>query len=522
MNARWILVALLLLAPTAAAAGEGLQIVAPTDDIYAKPLEPTTWEVHLEGYLSDQSHRVVANLNVPEGNWLVRITPQEVILPPGGTQTFVVEVEAPRSASPRLLEVELTLTAIQGSEYRIFEANQTFQSTTSNLVLGRWENPLPDPFHGQPYTFILNILAWVAIATAFRMLLTPLMHRLTKNTETDVDDRLTLTLGRPIFTLIVAYGARQSLESLDLPYAALRTIDVAWILVLVSTVTLATYRLWGTIILGIGHKMAKRTESQLDDRLYPLFEKVGGIVLLLIGVFYGLGALNVNTTFFAAGGAIVSLVIAFAAQETLGNFFSGIFLLLDQPFSEGDDIRLESGEVCRVEHIGLRSTRLYYRAHHEYMIMPNSNLANAPIVNLLRPDHDYKVMIPVGVAYGSDVAKVEEILLRVARTHPLVLQGNPDRDCWVWFMDFGESSLDFRLYCWVTDVYQRFQVASDLRRAIDFEFRNAGIEIPFPQRDVWMREADAVEPAVPIQKPVMSTEEDLPHGADDGLRDASD
>jgi MscS family membrane protein len=275
------------------------------------------------------------------------------------------------------------------------------------------------------------------------------------------------------------------------------------------------YRLWSSVILTVGKAAADKSESKLDDRLYPLFEKIGGIVILIAGAFYIIDALGFDTTFFAAGGAIVSLVIAFAAQDTLGNFFSGVFLLLDQPFEEGDDIQIETGEVCRVESIGLRSTKLLYKANHEHFIMPNNMLANARIVNLLRPDRFYKVNVPIGVAYGSDVQLVKSLLMKVVDEHPLVLKDDEHKP-WVWFLGFGDSALDFKVYAWVGDVYQRFQVMSDLCEAIDHEFRVHQIDIPFPQRTISYLK-DPAPPAEAGEKPVPvgPGEDHIPVGDED-------
>ena len=126
----------------------------------------------------------------------------------------------------------------------------------------------------------------------------------------------------------------------------------------------------------------------------------------------------------------------------------------------------------------MRSTELetFQRAS---VILPNSDFISTPVVNWTHKDRYGRIEVPVGVAYGSDVEKVREILLDCAQQHERVLT-SPEPH--VIFMNFGDSSLDFELRCFTNEVTYRLFIASDLRFAIDKAFREAGIEIPFPQR----------------------------------------
>ncbi len=485
-----LLLVLTALTPSVAAQAPALRLEAETADIDVG--REATVQIDFTVYEdSGVKWVLIPNIHPDAGhNWILSVSPASSVVTAGQSQVFTVTATADRIAAPRDLDITLEVVAVSDNKTVHLEATATTHAVASGLVLGRWENPLTGAFAGDAGTFILNVGAWLGIAFATYLVLNPGIKTLAKRSKTDLDDQFVRIITRPVFVVIFAYGLKQSLESFQFPTWFFSGLDIVWQVVLAFAVILVVYRLWSSIILTVGKRAAAKTESQLDDRLYPLFEKIGGVIILIAGAFYIVSALGFNTTFFAAGGAILSLVIAFAAQDTLGNFFSGIFLLLDQPFQEGDDIQIETGEVCRVEHIGLRSTKLLYKANHEHFIMPNNMLANARIVNLLRPDRFYKVNIPIGVAYGSDVAKVKATLLKVVDEHPLVLKDD-DHKPWVWFMGFGDSSLDFKVFAWVGDVYTRFQVRSDLCEAIDHAFRQENIDIPFPQRTLWMgRESD--------------------------------
>jgi small-conductance mechanosensitive channel len=254
------------------------------------------------------------------------------------------------------------------------------------------------------------------------------------------------------------------------------------------------YRVLDAALLYYQKELSPRTDTNVDDVLVPVLRKVGIVVLYVVGIILTLKALGWDPTLVFAGAGIAGLVIAFAAQDTMSNLFSGVFILLDQPFREGDLIQLDTGEIVRVESIGLRTTRLYHGRNHESIVLPNNQLATKRVINLAGPDHRYWLNVEVGASYDADPARVQEILLGVARAHPKVLRGD-DWEPVAFFQRFGESSLDFLLRAAVEDYRDRVPVASELRQAIKKAFGEAGIEIPFPQRTLHIKgPAEALQP----------------------------
>ncbi|MEJ2673715.1 MAG: mechanosensitive ion channel [Acidihalobacter sp.] len=179
----------------------------------------------------------------------------------------------------------------------------------------------------------------------------------------------------------------------------------------------------------------------------------------------------------------LSVGIGFGLQNIVNNFVSGLILLFERPIRTGDWIVVGSVEGF-VRRISIRSTQIqtFDRAD---VIVPNSELISNSVTNWMLRDTFGRVRVPIGVAYGTDTQQVKEILLRVAREHPLVIQDssaipNPH----VLFLSFGDSSLNFELRAYIRDVGERLSVHSDLNFAIDAAFREVGIQIPFPQRDI--------------------------------------
>jgi len=193
---------------------------------------------------------------------------------------------------------------------------------------------------------------------------------------------------------------------------------------------------------------------------------------------------NVDLTAWVASAGIIGLAVSFAAKDTLANLFSGVFIMADSPYQLGDFIVLDSGERGAVTNIGIRSTRLLTRDDVEITV-PNSIMGNTKVTNEAGGRHEkYRIRVQVGVAYGSPIDKVHDILLDVATSCSDVCKIPEPR---IRFRAFGNSSLDHELLCWVETPVLRGKVLHMLNTEVYKRFEKEGIEIPFPQRDVHIR-----------------------------------
>ncbi|MEZ4383373.1 MAG: mechanosensitive ion channel [Nannocystaceae bacterium] len=207
--------------------------------------------------------------------------------------------------------------------------------------------------------------------------------------------------------------------------------------------------------------------------------------LIVLGVFTGLGVLGVSLESFALIFGALGVGIGFGLQNIVNNFVSGLILLFERPVRVGDTVVI-AGEWGVIRKIGLRSTVVLSYDNSE-LIVPNSDLVSEKVTNWTLSDKSARVIVPVGVAYGSDVPLVLKILEGVGRGHPRALSAPP---AMVLFMGFGDSSLDFELRLWIADADLRLIVRSELLAAIDAAFAENDIEIPFPQRDLHVRSID--------------------------------
>ena len=220
----------------------------------------------------------------------------------------------------------------------------------------------------------------------------------------------------------------------------------------------------------------------VDEGVQHALDRLLHYAVVAVGVFLALDNLGVSVTALAGLGAVLAVGIGFGLQNIAQNFVSGLILLLERPVKKGDFV--EVGEVSgTVRDIRARAT-VVTTLDNVDIIVPNGQFITESVTNTTFGERRIRIRVSVGVAYGSDTDLVRRTLLRVADEHPSVLKEPPPR---VVFEAFGESSLDFILLAWVSDPREELFLGSELRFAIDRAFREAGIEIPFPQRDLHLR-----------------------------------
>jgi MscS family membrane protein len=227
----------------------------------------------------------------------------------------------------------------------------------------------------------------------------------------------------------------------------------------------------------------------VEERTIPLFDLVLTILIVGAAAYALLMVWDINPTAWLASAGVIGIAVGFAARDTLANLFAGFFIIADAPYKLGDYIVLDSGDRGEVTKVGIRSTRLLTRDDVEITV-PNSEMANAKIFNESGGRWvKFRIRLKVGVAYGSDVDEVVALLERVAGEHDEVCKDPAPR---VRMRGFGDSSLDFELLCWVNHPSERGFVTHQLYMHVYKELGEANIEIPFPQRDLWVRDGGEV------------------------------
>ncbi len=208
--------------------------------------------------------------------------------------------------------------------------------------------------------------------------------------------------------------------------------------------------------------------------------------LVLGGLFIGLQSLGLNLNSLVVFGGAIGVGVGLGLQNVVSNFVAGIVLLVEQPIRIGDRVETD-GTMGNVIRIAARST--WIRTNdNAVIIMPNSNFINNPVTNWTANDPQVRVNLPLGVSYSADPEVVRTILLKVAGENPHVLK-TPEPD--VIFTDYGDNSINFTLRVW-TEIHAHTTLIlkSDLYFTLFKRFAEAGIELPFPQRDLHLRSSD--------------------------------
>src|SRR5213592_3469615 len=224
--------------------------------------------------------------------------------------------------------------------------------------------------------------------------------------------------------------------------------------------------------------------SGLDRALQYAISQIIANIVLVVGIFIVLENTGIHLGALAVFAGAVGVGVGFGLQNIASNFISGLVILAERPITIGDRVEV-AGIAGQVEHIRARSTVIRTN-DNIMMIVPNTKFIDSPVTNWTYGDRRVRFRIPVGVAYGSDLNKVRDALLAVAHENPHTLKEPAPT---VFLDEFGDSSIDFKLMVWSSEMSDRpSRYRSDLNFAIVEKFREAGIEFPFPQRDVHIRD----------------------------------
>jgi small-conductance mechanosensitive channel len=300
---------------------------------------------------------------------------------------------------------------------------------------------------------------------------------------TDVDEIVFETIHPPLYVTVVLVGTYLSVITLGFVEAVTGQLLAGLITILVV--------MWSLTLTRTGRKVSNELieSNHVDSQVVPIFQNVWSVVVIAVSIFVILSVWSIDVTPVLASAGIIGIVVGLAARDTIANFFGSIALYFDGTYAVGDYIVLETGERGRVEDISIRSTVI--RTRDDILVtVPNSVLNSARIINESTPDRDRRIGVEVGVAYGSDVDEVEELLLEIAEAEDLVLERPSPR---ARFRSFGDSALNVKLLCWVSDAVVRGRATHELNKAIYKRFRAEDVEIPFPQRTVSFDDGDAPE-----------------------------
>jgi small-conductance mechanosensitive channel len=238
----------------------------------------------------------------------------------------------------------------------------------------------------------------------------------------------------------------------------------------------------------IGKRMI-RNISRFDETQKLLAEKLLTIIVWAAAFFIGIDLLGIDLTALAFFGGAFGLAIGFGLQKTFGNLIAGIILLMDKSIKPGDVIAVTdmagNETFGQIRKIGIRAVSVTTRDEREYLI-PNENLMINQVENWSYSSKKVRMQVHVGVSYNADMELAEELMLKAAKQAPRVLDTPPPT---VWMSEYGDNSVNFTIHCWIVDPEEGVgNVRSNVLKNLWWLFKEHGIEIPFPQRDINLRD----------------------------------
>jgi len=324
----------------------------------------------------------------------------------------------------------------------------------------------------------LIAVTFVILGKIADWIISRIIGRFARQSSNEFDEQIVDLVHRPIFMSFVLMGLSLGTRRIGLP-------DATTFITVGILKTIAVFVWYNTIMLLMS--LIVKAFSKTRDRkivqtgMLSLLHNVMKIVVVALTVYFLFLAWKINVTAWLASAGIVGLALSFAAKDTLSNLFAGVSIIMDAPYKAGDFINLDSGERGVVTDIGLRSTRILTRDDVEITV-PNGIIGNGKIINEAGgPTPHHRIRIAVGVAYGSDIDDVIEVLSGVATDQQEVLTNPAPR---VRFRSFGESSLNLELLAWIARPVDRGRVTHELNCAVYKALNEHDIQIPFPQRDL--------------------------------------
>ena len=287
----------------------------------------------------------------------------------------------------------------------------------------------------------------------------------------------------------------QSLQGMSIDVGSMTISVWSGIVFIAVTIGVFAFAFFGSKLAHLG--LARVT--RLDQTRRLLAEKIVTIGVWGMAILIGIDLLGIDLTALTVFSGAFGLAIGFGLQKTFGNLIAGIILLMDKSIKPGDVIAIADqagvSTFGQIRKIGIRAVSVTTRDQREYLI-PNENLMINQVENWSYSSKNVRMQVPVGVSYEADMKLAEKLMLEAARSSDRVLSAPPPT---VWMSEYGDNSVNFVIHCWIKDPEEGVgNVRSAVLKKLWWLFKDNGIEIPFPQRDIHLRGSDQLERLVEL------------------------
>ncbi|MFH0737313.1 MAG: mechanosensitive ion channel family protein [Candidatus Micrarchaeota archaeon] len=335
------------------------------------------------------------------------------------------------------------------------------------------------------------VIIFVVLSLLFQfvmMLILKIASMLVGHTQTTLDDRILKAVSSylPAIATVTALMIALQATDPDLKLGQYAELDVYLVLMLAIAGFLLS-SVADAVLVWYGLEIHADKKKIKENEVFPFVRNVVKVFIILISLVFVFQKLGFETGAIITGLGVGGLAVALALQDTLGNFFAGLHILIDKPFREEDFVKLENGLEGTVKQIGWRTTRLITQNMNE-VIVPNSKLANSILENYSTPQEMSGVSYVVGVDCKEDIDSVEKVIAESLRAVAKRGQMIEDQTIWVRFDSFGDYSLNFKFGYMVKGYIHRFAVIKEVNRELFYAFKKHDVSIPFPVRVVYRQD----------------------------------
>jgi small-conductance mechanosensitive channel len=324
-------------------------------------------------------------------------------------------------------------------------------------------------------------LSFFIIAFLVRLFVEKILQRLADRTSATIDNDLIEVSKKPLKWIIIAFGFKLAIVPLKLSTTAALFWNNVTTAVVISFAAYFLLKASEILIHVWGVKVAGKIETRINDDLVPLFVKMTKIFIIIITALIVLSKFGIEIGPLVASLGVVGFAIGFAVKDTLSNIIAGIILILDQSMAVGDKVTID-GDTGVIKNVGLRNTMLL-TYDNEMIVIPNGDLMNKKFKNFVLPDPTIRVVVNFGVAYGTEVDKVEDAVMNVIKTiEGVVDEPKPV----VVFYEMGDFSLNFQAKFWISMYGDQYDKKIEATKKIYRALNEAGISIPFPTHTVYL------------------------------------
>jgi len=416
------------------------------------------------------------DVNSDPGQHILAKSPDSMETPPPAQVAVIANTSAPtplaqvKTAVPEVTGPTATPGVIQEAVNDFTAATGLDQETFLGLTADDWINLAISG---------LWVLVGYLLAT---WLVGSVLRRAALRTSSELDEKSLEAIGPQIKWLIVVISARFATVRLTLLSSMVKSTlqDIYFVLLLALGVWIA-WRLGNLAFAWYREKLASEEDSERLDPLVTLLHRMVLTAILTVSLIILLSHFGINVTGLVAALGIAGLALSLAAQDTLSDAVSGIMILLDQPFRVGDQIQIPEldtwGDVVQ---IGTRTTRIR-TGDNRMVIVPNSTIGKSQVVNYTYPDPHYRVQMDIGIAYGTDIERTQQIIIDTVSRVDGVLQDKPVDAL---YSEMGDSTMVFRVRWWIESVEDKRSIFNRVNTALQHALDDAGIEMPFTTYDI--------------------------------------